>query len=52
MNRPRTRYLAAGLVGAVGLLAAAAIAVLGFHRSGYVPTAPSGYTIKPAGDRR
>ncbi|TMQ90115.1 hypothetical protein ETD83_36830 [Actinomadura soli] len=41
----RRRYVAAGLVGVVGLAVAVLIAVLGFLASGYVPTAPSSYVI-------
>ncbi|NDU74423.1 hypothetical protein GWI34_17550 [Actinomadura sp. DSM 109109] len=49
MRRPRPQYVAAGLIGVVGLVVAVLIAVLGLHASGYVPTKPTSYTIGAAG---
>jgi hypothetical protein len=46
MRRPRSQYLAAGLVGVIGLVVAAVILVAGFLASGYVPSAPSGYKVQ------
>jgi ABC-type transporter Mla subunit MlaD len=46
MKRPRAQYVAAGLIGVVGLLVAAIIAVAGLLASGYQPTAPTSYTVE------
>ena len=53
MKRPRSpyeprrsQYVAAGVIGAVGLLVAAAIAVAGVLGNGNIPTAPSSYRIQ------
>lgn len=46
MKRPRPQYVAAGFIGVAGLIVAVLIAVLGFLASGYIPTGPSGYTIR------
>lgn len=47
MRRPRSRYAAAVLVGAVGLAVAVLIAVLGLRAGGYIPTAPTSYAAIP-----
>ncbi len=49
MRRPRPQYVAAGLIGVVGLVVAVLIAVAGIVASGNVPTAPSSYTIRVVG---
>jgi hypothetical protein len=49
MRRPRPQYVAAGLIGVVGLVVAVLIAAAGIIASGNVPTAPSSYTIRVAG---
>ncbi|MFG2086601.1 MULTISPECIES: hypothetical protein [unclassified Spirillospora] len=41
----RSQYVAAGLIGVVGLVVAALIAVFAIRASGNVPTAPSSYII-------
>lgn len=49
MRHPSSRYVAAGVIGVVGLLAAAAIGVLGLVAGGNVPTVPSSYVVRPFG---
>ncbi|HEY8479990.1 MAG TPA: hypothetical protein VIL71_09190 [Spirillospora sp.] len=55
MKRPRSpydprrsQYVAAGLVGLVGLTVAVLIAVLAIRASGNIPTGPSAYVISGA----
>ncbi|MGI5416061.1 hypothetical protein [Actinomadura luteofluorescens] len=45
MRRPRPQYVAAGLIGVVGLVVAALIAVAGLAASGNLPTAPTSYKV-------
>ncbi|URM99969.1 hypothetical protein LUW76_39790 [Actinomadura madurae] len=46
MKRPRPQYVAAGVIGVVGLIVAVVIAVAGFLASGYEPTAPTSYQVQ------
>ncbi|WP_433468087.1 hypothetical protein [Spirillospora sp. CA-128828] len=46
MRRPRAQYVAAGLIGLVGLAVAALIYVAGVLASGNVPTAPTSYKVQ------
>ncbi|MEV3922076.1 hypothetical protein [Actinomadura coerulea] len=49
MRRLRPQYLAAGLIGVVGLVVAVLIAVAGLVAGGNVPTAPTSYTLRVTG---
>ncbi|TDD83233.1 chitinase [Actinomadura darangshiensis] len=46
MKRPRPQYVAAGLIGVVGLAVAVLIAVTAILASGNIPTAPSSYKVQ------